>query len=54
MNQSKIHPTPMPKAIARGAILQVYPLASIEPMNANPIHVPNGQEITIIASQNDL
>ena len=44
----------MQTAIRIGESLQSYPLANMDPMNANPIHVPSGPEITIIDNQNDL
>jgi len=45
---------PIEKAIIAGVNLQVNPRASMDPVNANPIQVPRGAEITIIASHRDL
>jgi len=48
-----IQKPPINKAIKTGVNFQVYPADSIEPVNANPIQVPNGLEMTTIANQND-
>ena len=45
---------PIAIAIRIGVDLHVYPYYNIEPINAKPKHVPNGQAMTTIANQNDL
>ena len=54
MNHNIIALIPIVNETIAGTNLQLNYNANIDPVNAKPIQVPTGAEMTIIASQNDL